>query len=235
MAPSDELEAQLAEVRVRVGDERSQLAEVRAEAQALAREVELAARRLTAIAADGASWSDRKASATDQIDALAVRLEEAGSERAGLEEAPEAFEEKRRALIGEITSAESERRAVADTLASGENALANADRAARAALEAMGTAREDAARAEERFEGSKRRLADVVREIREVLEIEAHEAAAIAELAPDAALPDITEVESNLEKLRRDRERLGAVTCAPRKNCARSRPSTPPWSPSATT
>jgi chromosome segregation protein len=211
LAPSDELDAQLAEVRSRVANERGKLAEVRAEAQALAREVELAERRLTAIATDSASWSERKAGAASHIEALTVRSEEAASERAGLEEAPQAFEEQRHSLIDEIATAEAERRAAADMLASGENALADADRAARAALEAMGTAREDAARAEERFESSKRRLAEVGREIRETLEIEPSEAAALAELAPDEAMPDIAEIESNLDRLKRDRERLGAV------------------------
>ncbi|MDQ2079637.1 chromosome segregation protein SMC [Xanthobacteraceae bacterium Astr-EGSB] len=211
LAPSDELDAQLGEVRTRVADERGKLAEVRAEAQALAREVELAERRLAAIALDNASWSERKEGAAAQIEALTVRSEEAAGERATLEEAPEAFEEKRLTLIDEIANAEAERRAAADTLASGENALADADRAARVALEAMGTAREDAARAEERFESSKRRLAEVGREIRETLEIEPSEAARIAEFEPDQSMPDISEVESNLDKLKRDRERLGAV------------------------
>jgi chromosome segregation protein len=211
LAPSDELDAQLAEVRSRVADERGKLAEVRAEAQALAREVELAERRLAAIATDSASWSERKAGAASHIEALTVRSEEAASERASLEEAPQAFEEQRHSLIDEIATAEAERRAAADMLASGENALADADRAARAALEAMGTAREDAARAEERFESSKRRLAEVGREIRETLEIEPSEAAALAELAPDEAMPDIAEIETNLDRLKRDRERLGAV------------------------
>jgi chromosome segregation protein len=211
LAPSDELDAQLGEVRSRVAAERGKLAEVRAEAQALAREVELAERRLAAIALDNASWSERKEGAAAQIEALTVRSEEAAGERATLEEAPEAFEEKRLTLIDEIANAEAERRAAADTLASGENALADADRAARVALEAMGTAREDAARAEERFESSKRRLTEVGREIRETLEIEPSEAAAIAEFEPDESMPDISEVESNLDKLKRDRERLGAV------------------------
>ena len=125
------------------------------------------------------------------------------------------FEEKRRALIGEIETAEAARREAADLLAQGENALAEADRAARSALEAMGTAREESARAEERYEGGKRRLTDVAHEIREMLEVEPAEVAGLAGIEPGHqggdALPDVVEVEANLERLRRDRERLGAV------------------------
>ena len=121
------------------------------------------------------------------------------------------FAEKRSALIGEIEGAEGERRTAADRLAESENALAAADSDARAALEAMGAAREEAARAEERFEGGKRRLADVAHEIREMLEVEPEAVAEMAELKPGEPLPDLAEVEQRLDRIRRERERLGAV------------------------
>ena len=211
LPPAAEIEAQLAGVRSRIEGQRTRLAEVRAEAQALAREAEISDRRRAAIAADRQAWSGRHESAATQIRTLDARVAEAKTERAGLEEAPRLFEEKRRALIGEIEAAEAARRTAADHLVQGENALAEADRTARGALEAMGSAREEAARAEERFEGGKRRLADVAHEIRDMLEVEPSEVANLAGIDPDKALPDAAEVEANLERLRRDRERLGAV------------------------
>src|SRR6478735_8972835 len=180
LPPALEIETRLAGVKGDIESQRTRLAEVRAEAQALAREAEIAARRLAAIAAERQAWSGRNDSAASQIKTLDARVEEAKSERAGLEDAPRIFEEKRHALISEIETAETARRAAADHLAEGENALAEADRSARAALEAMGTAREEAARAEERFEGGKRRLADVAHEILEMLEVEPAEVANLA-------------------------------------------------------
>ena len=211
LPPALDIETRLASVKGDIESQRTRLAEVRAEAQALAREAEIAARRLAAIAAERQAWSGRNDSAASQIKTLDARVEEAKSERAGLEDAPRVFEEKRHALISEIETAETARRAAADQLAAGENALAEADRAARAALEAMGTAREEAARAEERFEGGKRRLADVAHEILEMLEVEPAEVANLAAIDTSKALPEVAEVEANLERLRRDRERLGAV------------------------
>jgi chromosome segregation protein len=211
LPPSAEIETQLTGVRGEIEGQRVRLAEARAEAQALAREAEISARRLAAIAADREAWSRRHESAASQIKTLEARAAEATSERASLADAPRVFEEKRRALIDEIEAAEAGRRVAADQLAQGENALAEADRAARAALEAMGSAREEAARAEERFEGAKRRLADVAHEIRDMLEVEPSEVAQLAGIAPDRPQPEVTEVEANLERLRRDRERLGAV------------------------
>jgi chromosome segregation protein len=206
-----DIEAQLAALRIEIEAQRAQVTEVRAEAQALAREAEISARRLGVIAADRQAWTERRDGAVTQITSLEARIDEAKKERAELEDAPRIFEEKRRALIGEIEAAEAERRAAADHLAEGENALAEADRDARSALEAMASAREDAARAQERFEGGKRRLADVAHEIHEMLEVEPAEVANLAGIDSNKPLPEVSAVEANLERLRRERERLGAV------------------------
>jgi chromosome segregation protein len=138
-------------------------------------------------------------------------MTETALERASLADAPNVFAEKRRALIAEIERAEGERRTAADALAQGETTLAEADKAARVALEAMAQARTEAARAEERHKAALRRREEVAREIAEVLEVEPAELPALADLAPSAALPDLADVEERLEKLRRERERLGAV------------------------
>jgi chromosome segregation protein len=211
LQPADTLEQQLAAIRAEIEQQRGHVAEVRAEAQAIAREAELSDRRLQAISAERQAWAQRNDSAQAQIATLEKRSEETRTERASLENAPQAFAEQRRALISQVDAAEAERRAAADRLQDAENALAEADRAARAALEAMGTAREEAARAEERFEGAKRRLTDVAHEIREMLEIEPNAVAELAEIKPGETVADLTEVEAELEKLRRERERLGAV------------------------
>jgi chromosome segregation protein len=211
LAPVAALETQLTAVREDIVGKRAALAEVRAEAQAIAREAELADRRLQAIAADQSEWTGRKDGASSQIATLDARINEAKEERAKLEDAPRQFEEKRIALIGEINTAETHRREEADKLAQAEQALADADRDARAALEAMGSAREDLARSEERVEAAKRRLGDTAREINEVLEIEPPAVAALAEINPDETLPEVADVEATVEKLRRERERLGAV------------------------
>ena len=133
------------------------------------------------------------------------------TERQSLDAAPAVFAEKRRALIDEIEAAETRRRAAADELAAAEARLNEADRAARAALDKMGQAREEAARAEERFAGARNRLGDIAHEIQELLEVGPERVAALAGIDPGEALPELAEVEAELEKLRRDRERLGAV------------------------
>jgi chromosome segregation protein len=211
LPPAADIEKRLASVRVDIDGQRAELAEARAQSQALAREAEIAARRLAAISVERQGWSERHEGTAAQVKTLQSRLDEARAERAGLDEAPRIFEEKRRGLMSEIEAAEAGRRGAADRLAEGENALAEADRKARAALEAMAEAREQGARAEERLEGDKRRLADLAHEIHEMLEVEPAQVAELAGIEPGKELPAVADVEANLERLRRDRERLGAV------------------------
>jgi chromosome segregation protein len=211
LPPSVETETRLATVKTDIEGHRRLAAQVRAEAQALAREAELADRRVQAILAERSEWTHRKASAASQIATIEARITEVTAERTGLENAPAVFAEKRSALISEIEFAENDRRVAADALAAAETAMAETDRAAKASLEVLSSSREATARAEERMEGARRRLADVEREIHDMLEVEPQAVASLAEIEPGAELPPLPEIEENLEKLRRDRERLGAV------------------------
>src|SRR5579863_72964 len=211
LPPSLPTETRLTEVRDGIDGLRRVAAQVRGEAQALAREAELADRRLQAISAERNEWQNRKASAASQIETIEARLTEVEAERAELDNAPVVFAEKRRALINEIESGENARRLAADALAAAENAMAETDRAAKISLEALSGAREACGRAEERMDSARRRLVDIEREIRDMLEIEPQAVAGLAEIKPGAELPPLAEIEENLEKLRRDRERLGAV------------------------
>ena len=92
----------------------------------------------------------------------------------------------------------------------------------------MGAAREEAARAEERFEGAKRRLADVAHEIREMLEVEPPRVAALAEIKPAKRRRTSPKSRPIWRSCGASASVWAPSTCAPRKNCARSKPSTPP-------
>ncbi|HEX3858080.1 MAG TPA: chromosome segregation protein SMC [Pseudolabrys sp.] len=211
LSPAADLEQRLAGVRDDITAKRAALAEVQAEQQAIVRDAEMADRRLSTLAADKTGWIERRDGAQNQIATLDQRIAEAKRDRAELEDAPRIFAEKRQALISEVANAEADRSACADRLAAAENALAEADRDARAALEAASSAREELARAEERFEAAKRRLTDIGREIHDVLEIEPSALLELAGLTAEDAMPDQGEIEATLERLRRERERLGAV------------------------
>jgi chromosome segregation protein len=211
LAPASELEGRLNTVRAEITGHRAHVAEVRAEAQALAREAEIARKRLEAIGNEQKSWVETKDRTATQIATLEARVTETATERDSLANTPQDFADKRSALITEVDAAEKTRRASADRLAEAEAALAEVDKAMRSALETLSAAREQSARSEERAEAAKRRVSDVAHEIRDMLEVEPDQVAALAEITAETPLRDVTEIEAELEKLRRDRERLGAV------------------------
>jgi chromosome segregation protein len=211
LAPSDELALALERARSLAAQERAEFAEAKAAAQTLARESETREARRRAIAIEQGSWVERRAKAEAHIAEIAERRIAAQSELESLADAPAAFLQQRRELIGRLDEAEAARKAAADALASAETALAEADRAARAALEAMGSAREARAASEERLEGARQGRETLLRAIASELDVEPAGLGALAGLGSGATPPEAGLVERKLESLRQERERLGAV------------------------
>ncbi|MFN3855527.1 MAG: chromosome segregation SMC family protein [Phreatobacter sp.] len=206
-----ERETALAAIRAEVAQGRAALAEARAEAQGLAREAELRARRLAEIGREQEAWLGRQANAGRQIADLEHRLAEARAEVSALAEAPDTFVVRRRELIALIQEAETRQREAADALATGETDLAEADRAARATLDAMTAAREAFARTEARLEAARQRIGEIVAEVVEKFEVEPAGLARIAGIGTDDEVPPLRLVEDRLEAFRREREKLGGV------------------------
>jgi chromosome segregation protein len=205
------LDARLQQQSLTVAEKRAALAEARAIHDSEARENDARRRRIAAIAAERQVWKERAHSAGRQIETLAAREEEARIELKDLLAAPEEFEERRRALIAEIAKAEAARKEAADRLAEQENLEREADRGASMALSALAEAREKRGRAEERLVSARDwRIAAETR-IREALSVEPHEVLRLTGLRPGEPLPEIRAIEIELERLKMERERLGAV------------------------
>ena len=186
-------------------------AEAQAGLASLEREAAFRSRRRASIAHERQSWAERINRSESQKAEIMLRLDETVIERRQLAEAPDLFQEQRRRLTHQIETAEGNRRAAADRLAEAETALALADRQAREALADLAQARENAARLEARLESAREVLQQARRTIVERMEIEPEGLA--PQLAADGAISTqpIGELETRLERLREDRERLGAV------------------------
>lgn len=211
LAATQKLASQLERARTHAAQERAEAAEARAAMQGLAREAEIRERRRHAIAGERISWAERRDRATAQIDDFEQRVGEAQEELEALAEAPEQFLEKRRALLSELESAESARKEASDKRVRAESGLADSDRAARLALDAMAQVREERARTEARVEALRERRAQIVHSIAAELECEPEGLAALAGVKPGADLPELGAAERKLDDLKQDRERLGAV------------------------
>src|SRR5581483_6642943 len=91
LGAAQDIEQKLAAINEVIAHERATCAEIRGEAQAVAREVQLAEHRLAAIADERQAWSERRDNAAAQITTLGQRSDEASAERAELITAPEKF------------------------------------------------------------------------------------------------------------------------------------------------
>lgn len=211
LAPIDALEQRLAQSRLAVAEARAEAAEARAALQTLVREAELAAARRRAIALEIGDWSERAENAAASLEDIMERIETARDELEELRAAPDDFLLRRRRLMDEIGAAEDARREAADRLAQGETALAETDRAARAALDALAAAREESAGAQARLEALRARAAEIARAIAEDMGVDPADLHGLAGLDPGQAPPDAADAEARLSTLRFDRERLGAV------------------------
>jgi chromosome segregation protein len=205
------IDTRLREVQMEVATDRGLLAEARARHEGLNREAEARQRRINTIAQERSTWQARVASASDHISTLREREEEAREEMLDLEVAPEEFDEKRRALLTELQKTEEARRLAADQLVHAENLQREADRTAATALSELAEARERRGRTEERLVSARERRQETEHRIQETLNVGPHQAYRLTGLAVDAALPDLREVERELDRLKIERERLGAV------------------------
>ncbi|WP_107341197.1 chromosome segregation SMC family protein [Agrobacterium pusense] len=205
------LDLKLRESQLEVATDRGLLAEARARHEGVSREAESRQRRIQAIGQERSTWQSRAASAADHIATLREREEEAREEIAELDIAPEEFDEKRRNLLNELQKTEDARRAAADRLAEAENLQRAADRLAATALSELAEAREKRGRAEERLVSAREKRQEAEHRIRETLNTEPHMAFRLTGLGPDQPKPDIRDVERDLDRLKIERERLGAV------------------------
>jgi chromosome segregation protein len=208
------LEAEIDAAGEAVAAARATAMQAAAELSAIERERRLRLDRVATTKADRQRWAQRAVSAGGQLSTLRSRVGEAQGELAELDLLPEEIEAQRQRLLDEIVGAEGERAAAADKLAQAETGLREAQAALRAAQAAVTTQRENRARIEARLEAARQRLADEVHKIREGLGCAPEDCLALAEFPEGGALPSLEDVERQLQRLKADRERLGAVNLA---------------------
>ena len=194
-----------------VADKRNLLAEARARfdgfyAQRRAREQQLAR-----VKQDQASWQQRADAARSQGSALESRRSENLAEKEKFTAIPDALAEHRAKLADVVRQAEARRQTAADELAEAETAQAAADKTLRASEGQVAEAREQLAWLEATQEANNARREEAATRIREALQVAPEEAAELAGIGPEDALPEAEGVEAKLEKLRRERENLGGV------------------------
>lgn len=205
------LETALNELSQAVAKDRKAYDDARSAYDGLKREVETRQRRLAAIQHERSSWNVRVENVRTHIAALRERRAETFGEYGSLADAPDEIDARRRTLEAELSQAETMRSEAFAHMREAEVRQAELDKLATSAIQLLSEARETRARAEERLSAADDRRRETETRITEVLNVQPHLALRHAGLEEDAALPDPAIVERDLERLKIERERLGAV------------------------
>ena len=189
--------------------ERGVLAEYQEEHDRLRRDATFRETRLSTIAADHQSWSDRADGAERRIADLATRRDRAAVEKKDLEARPEQFAEQRKSLVERLEAAENVRRQAADARAAGENDLSDADKALRETEAGLADTREERARREGAVQQGRQAESDITRQVQERLETKPEP---LGETIKDRDnLPDADDLEQRFAKVVRERDNMGPV------------------------
>ena len=208
---ADLIAGALASLRETVASARARAAEARGAHADLAREAKARAERIAELANERNQWAGRAEKAKARIDDLETRLAETRSARETAANAPAKIEEKRKALLDQLSEAEKRRGDAADALAAGMERAQDADKAAKAADAEASEAREARARLEAQAEAAAERVDEAIHLARETCDAAPEELLAISEHKEDKDLPERDDVERKLERYKRERENLGGV------------------------
>jgi chromosome segregation protein len=207
----DKLAIEIADQRKIVDRRRAELAASRVELDGLLRQVHADKERIVSIDAEYFSWNSRLEGGRAQAGVLSSRETAAAEELSAMERRPAEIEAERQMLASKLTDAESKRREMADVLVEAENILRELDKQARDMTESMAQARENRARLEAVSENQGSRRSEVAAQIFELYQVSAIKLPEALEIADTENLPPPSELEPKLEKLKAERERLGAV------------------------
>ncbi len=172
---------------------------------------EMRLNRLEQIKAEHDTWQARIRNVNDHLENLAIRAEECKKELTALESRPGEIVVERRELNKLIDQAGEERQEAATILANAEEELATKEREMRDVQTRLSEAREQKVRLETNLEQYAEQKENLDRRIHEEFDCEPAELYAITELKDDEELPDEEASHFKLERLKIERERLGAV------------------------
>ncbi len=205
------LEAARAEIETALSTQRAEAAEARAAAHSVANLEESRNRRLAELSGEQTRWQERLERAQARIAELNARRSALDEESRKIAAEPENFDARRAEIQVKITESETVFATATDALTEAENAHRLAASQARQALEDLSAAREAKARDEERLSAADQQQSELVRQIAETFNEEPGQLVAIAQIKDGATVPELGAVETRLDRLRAERERLGGV------------------------
>ena len=176
----------------------------------LRREGEARLKRSQEVTKEISGWRHRLETAEKRIAELADRKRTSEEELAAASAAPAELTAKREALSEEIDKAENRKAEAADVLSTAEGALREATLAEREAEREASESREARARAEARSDAARETVAFAAERIGEDSQMTPNQLLTSLDVNPDQ-MPDADKLENDLNRLKRQRDSLGAV------------------------
>ena len=169
--------------------------------------------RLASLVRESAAWGERASAAVAQMEELGGRKEETLAALGELDQSPTRFEERRGALMDVMSKTEDACRTARDNLAKIDNAANEKDRDLKSASATLSEIREEMVRQQSHFESTSERQIELGGIIEENFRCAAGDIIETAEVSEKQLekLADVEAAEIKLERLKAERERLGAV------------------------
>ncbi len=190
---------------------RATLAEKRADFDALIRMRGERDQRLQNIAKEREAWQSRLSRANSQLSLLDERYSETEKQLNGLKLDPEEMQNRRKALIEQVEKSQATRKLAADKLAAAEKLVSEKTAELRSVQSQMTDKREERVRFEGVMENHKSRKQELAILIGEKFECPPSHVLEKVEISDPDSLPDQESIDGKLERLKSERERLGAV------------------------
>ena len=206
----DAAKTRVEELRIAVEAARMTMMTRRAAQDELKREGDARTRRRQEITKEISGWRHRLETAGKRIAELEARRAESAEELESATALPGEIAAKREALAGEMEKAEARRRTAADRLVAAESTARAAEQAERDAERAASEAREQRARTEATAEAAEEAVRAAAHRIEEELETTPEELLHTLATDPER-MPDAEKIEADVNRLRRQRDALGAV------------------------
>ena len=206
-----DLENEITKSRDIVETKRSEFSEARIAHDSHYNQSEMRLNRLEQITAEYDTWQVRVRNVNDHLENLNIRRAEAKAELTALENRPGEIVIERRKLNIMIDEAADARKEASLKLSQAEEELATKEREMREVQEKVSGAREKKVRLETNLEQFNEQKESLNRRIQEEFDCEPAGLYGLTELKEDEDLPDEDGAHFKLERLKIERERLGAV------------------------
>ena len=210
----DAKQADVDAAREQVSLARQDMISRRSRHEALTREAETRRQRIDEVARERDGWLRRQRAADRRIEDLRNRRQDAENRFAEAKTRPETIASRREQLAERIREAETRQSATADAQALAETATRKAEDRERTEERLAADARADLARAEAVVEAAAEQVEAVAARIRDDAGTEPADLAAeltIDLAAADDSLPEVSSLEADIIRFRRQRDALGAV------------------------